>query len=99
LLQIHTSIDQPIAVRTDPAEAPCPVTSRDAVRDFASRDFWCAARQTIDAPRPAFLLCLGPSLGEKPNQFEAMYEDWPLIVDGTEPLVQPVSNGILVNAK
>src|SRR5262249_58882290 len=63
---IDPAIDHPIAVRADALKRAGGVAGLDAVDHFLGGHLGRAARQTVDAPRPAGLLGARPALSEGP---------------------------------
>jgi hypothetical protein len=97
ILKIDPAVNEPIAVRTNAAQAPCADATWNAVGHVSSGDFWCATGQTINTAWPAFLLGTVPPLRDKAGKFQPEDEDRTTIVDSFHSIVQPVANRILVN--
>jgi hypothetical protein len=97
ILQIHSAVNEPIAVRANAAQAPGAYATWNAVGHVSSGDFWRATGQTINTTWPAFLLGTVPPLRDKAGKFQPKDKDRTKIVDSRHSAVQPIANRVLVN--
>src|SRR6266550_8537093 len=97
--EIDPPVDEPVAVGADAAQVASQWAGGGAVRHLPRRDLRRAACDAINPARPARLLCLLPTLVQETRQLLAEDQHRPSIVDGRQPLFEPVANGVLVNAE
>src|SRR6266404_3513941 len=95
--EIDPPVDEPAAVGADAAQAAGQWAGGGAVRHLPGRYLGRAACDAKNPTRPAGLLGLLPALVQEPRQLPAEDQNRPTVVDGWQPLLEPVADGVLVH--
>src|SRR5262249_59176594 len=96
LREIAPPVDEPVAVGADAAQVARVVAGGDAFRHLAGRALGRTAGDAINSARPARLLRIPPALVQEPRQLPAEDQHRPPVVDGGQPSLEPVADGVLV---
>src|SRR6266404_4066357 len=97
--EIDPPVDEPAAVGADAAQAAGQWAGGGAVRHLLGRYLGRAACDAKNPTRPAGLLGPLPALVQEPRQLPAEDQHRPSIVDGRQPMFEPVANGVLVDVE
>ena len=74
-------------------------TGGDIVRHLSGGDLGRAAGDAVNSAWPTRLLGLLPPLFQEARQLSAEDQRRPPLVDGRQPLLEPVADGVLVQAE